>query len=74
MDKKKKNILIASVIVAALVAAYFYFRMEAQKKGWNKSKFWAGLYGVEHFTEDEADTIANEFAEQYGWNEEEWTS
>ena len=48
--------------------------MEAQKKGWNKSKFWAGLYGVEHFTEDEADTIADEFAEQYGWNEEEWTS
>ena len=58
---KKTKIVIASVVVAALIGLYLYFRSEAQKKGWHKSSFWAALYGVEHYTEQQADEIAEEF-------------
>jgi len=57
---KTKYVVILSVSLG-LIALYIYFRSEAQKKGWHKDRFWANLYGVAHYTEAEADTIAGEF-------------
>jgi hypothetical protein len=69
--KKKKTLIIVGFVMAALIGLYFYFRSEAQKKGWHSSKFWAAIYGVTHYTAQEATVIYDEFADQYGWAEEE---
>ena len=59
----KKGYIILIAFTLILVALYLYLRNEAQRKGWHKDKFWADFYGVNHYTQAEADLIAAEFAD-----------
>lgn len=74
---KKGYILLITAIVI-ITGLYIYYRSEAQKKGWHKSKFWADAFGVAHYTEAEADLIAGEFEDiftnPFGVDAEGWTS
>lgn len=56
----KKTLIIISILVV-LSGIYVAMRISVQKRGWHKNKVLAGVFGVSHYSEEEADQIAQEF-------------